>query len=79
MLFPTEDITKIAGASPTALIHSSDAEPVYEKFIASDGKEYQRLKHYVLNMERKIMLFKDQPDQKLLIRMRSFLSKNEKE
>jgi hypothetical protein len=78
-LFPEKDITKIAGASPTALIHSSDAEPVYEKFIASDGKEYERLKQYVLDMERKIMLFKDQPDQKLLIKMRSFLSKDEKE
>jgi hypothetical protein len=78
-VFPEKDITKIAGASPTALIHSGDAEPVYETFVASDGKEYQRLKHYVLNMERKIMLFKDQPDQKLLIKMRSFLSKDEKE
>lgn len=81
LLFPDQatDVLKLAGASPTSFIHEANAEPVYEEGIDDKGKPVKHLKHLVVNLERKILIFKDQPDYRLLAKLRSFLSKDEKE
>ena len=80
-LFPDQarDVLKLAGASPTSFIHEANAEPVYEEAIDEKGKPVKHLKHLVVNLERKILIFKDQPDYRLLAKLRSFLSKDERE
>jgi hypothetical protein len=81
LLFPDQaaDVLKLAGASPTSFIHEANAEAVYEEGIDDKGKAVKHLKHLVVNLERKILIFKDQPDYRLLAKLRSFLSKDEKE
>jgi hypothetical protein len=81
LLFPDQekDVLKLAGASPTSFIHEANAEPVYEEGIDDKGKTVKHLKHLVVNLERKILIFKDQPDYRLLAKLRSFLSKDERE
>jgi hypothetical protein len=80
-LFPDQaaDVLKLAGASPTSFIHEANAEPVYEESLDDKGKTVKHLKHLVVNLERKILIFKDQPDYRLLAKLRSFLSKDERE
>ena len=80
-LFPDQDsdILKLAGASPTSFIHEANAQPIYEETIDEKGQTVKHLKHLVLDLERKILIFKDQPDYRLLAKLRSFLSKDEKE
>ena len=80
-LFPdqTTDILKLAGASPTSFIHEANAEAVYEESLDDKGKPVRHLKYLRVNLERKILIFKDQPDYRLLAKLRSFLSKDEKE
>jgi hypothetical protein len=80
-IFPDQgtDILKLAGASPTSFIHEANAEPIYEEGIDDKGKVVRHLKHLVVNLERKILIFKDQPDYRLLAKLRSFLSKDERE
>jgi hypothetical protein len=80
-LFPdqTADVLKLAGASPTSFIHEANAEPIYEESLDDKGKTVRHLKYLRVNLERKILIFKDQPDYRLLAKLRSFLSKDEKE
>lgn len=80
-LFPDQgrDVLKLAGASPTSFIHEANAEPVYEEGIDDKGRPVKRLKHLVVDLEREILIFKDQPDYRLLAKLRSFLSKDERE
>jgi len=81
LLFPDQaaDVLKLAGASPTSFIHEANAEPIYEETVDEKGKPVKHLKHLVVNLERKILIFKDQPDYRLLAKLRSFLSKDERE
>jgi hypothetical protein len=81
MLFPDQqsDILKLAGASPTSFIHEANAQPVYEEAIDDKGQTVKRLRHLLIDLERKILIFKDQPDYRLLAKLRSFLSKDERE
>jgi hypothetical protein len=80
-LFPDqeEDVVKLAGASPQSFFHDPKVEAVYEETVDDDGKPAKRLKHLLFDLERKIIIFKDQPDYRLLARLRSFLSKDERE
>jgi hypothetical protein len=80
-LFPDQarDVLKLAGASPTSFIHEANAEPVYEEAVDDKGKHVKHLKHLIVDLERKILIFKDQPDYRLLAKLRSFLSKDERE
>jgi hypothetical protein len=79
-LFPDQDsdVLKLAGASPTSFIHEANAQPVYEETITDRGQTVKHLKHLVIDLERRILIFKDQPDYRLLTKLRSFLSKDEK-
>jgi hypothetical protein len=80
-LFPDQDsdILKLAGASPTSFIHEANAQPIYEETIDEKGQPVKHLKYLVIDLERKILIFKDQPDYRLLAKLRSFLSKDERE
>jgi len=81
LLFPDqkEDVLKLAGASPTSFIHEANAEPEYEESLDDKGKPVKHLKLLRVDLERKILIFKDQPDYRLLAKLRSFLSKDERE
>jgi hypothetical protein len=74
-LFPKEDIIKLAGASPTSFFHELGT-PVYEETIDENGKPIKQLKHVVVDLCQKIVVFLDQPDPRLLERLRSFCSKD---
>jgi hypothetical protein len=74
-LFPKEDVIKLAGASPTSFFHELGA-PVYEEVKDGNGKTVQRLKHILVDLNQKIVVFLDQPDPRLLERLRSFCSKD---
>jgi hypothetical protein len=74
-LFPKEDIIKLAGASPTSFFHELGT-PVYEDVIDENGKPAKRLKHILVDLRQKIVVFLDQPDPRLLERLRSFCSKD---
>lgn len=63
-LFPQEDIFRFGGASPTAFFHS--------------GKFDKQREVYIVDLERKILIFLDQPHAKLLERLRSLLSHDDK-
>jgi len=64
--FPSEDIVKIGSASPTAFFH--------------DYGEFDKKRHAkIVDMEKKIYIFKDQPSTALMARLRSMLSHDEKE
>lgn len=80
-LFPDqkEDVLKLAGASPTSFIHETNAEAIYEETIDDNCKPVKHLKYLRIDLERKILIFKDQPDYRLLAKLRSFLSKDERE
>jgi len=64
-LFPQEDIKKYAYASPTAFFHTGEYD-----------KETNSIKH---DLERKILIFLDQPHSELLAKLRPLLSHDEKE
>jgi hypothetical protein len=74
-LFPKEDIIKLAGASPTSFFHELGT-PVYEDVIDENGKPAKRLLHILVDLCQKIVVFLDQPDPRLLERLRSFCSKD---
>ena len=63
-LFPVEDVIQLGGASPTAFFHS--------------GKFDKEKDVYIVNLERKILIFLDQPHDQLLQRLRSLLSHDQK-
>lgn len=82
--FPEEDVIKVSHASPTSFWHEFGT-PVYETIQPmveeEDGKKKKkrRIKHYELDMSKKIYIFKDMPSTKLLENLRSLLSHDEKE
>jgi hypothetical protein len=63
-LFPQEDVLQYGGASPTAFFHS--------------GKFNKDQDSYTVDLERKILIFLDQPHDQLLQRLRSLLSHDSK-
>jgi len=65
-LFPKEDVIKIAYSSPTAFYHERGEYDKDEKVIRID-------------LERKILIFLDQPHDQLLQRLRPLLSHDQKE
>lgn len=74
-LFPKEDVIKLAGASPTSFFHELGT-PVYEEGLDENGKPTKHLKHILVDLNQKIVVFLDQPDPRLLERLRSFCSKD---
>ena len=65
-LFPKDDLIKLGACSPTAFYHEQG--------------EYDKEKNQILvNLERKVIVFLDQPTPRLLELMRSMLSHDEKE
>jgi hypothetical protein len=64
--FPPSDVVKVAYSSPTAFFHEV-GEP-----DEAEGK-------IIVDLERKILMFLDQPHDQLLQRLRSLLSHDEKE
>lgn len=65
-LFPKEDVIKTGYASPTAFFHEH-------------GEFKKELKGYEVDLERKILIFLDQPHNLLLQHLRPLLSHDEKE
>jgi len=65
-LFPKEDVIKTGYASPTAFFHDQ-------------GEYKEELKGYEIDLERKILIFLDQPHDLLLQHLRPLLSHDEKE
>lgn len=65
-LFPKEDVIKVGYCSPTAFFHDR-------------GEFIKEIKGYYVDLERKILIFLDQPHTSLLERLRPFLSHDEKE
>lgn len=66
LLFPSEDLIKLGNASPTAFFHERG---VYDK-------ETNTIK---VDLERKIVIFLDQPNTGLLEKIRALLSHDDKE
>jgi uridine kinase len=64
-LFPPEDVKKYSYATPTAFFH--------------DSKLNKETRMYEEDLERKIVVFWDQPNTELLKKLRPLLSKDEKE
>lgn len=79
--FPQEDVHKVSYASPTSFYHAYGT-PFYETWFeeGKDGKKKKRrrIKHIKIDMSKQIYIFKDMPSDKLLIRLRSLLSHDEK-
>lgn len=65
-LFPKNDVMTLGGCSPTAFFHETGTDDKVRNAI-------------VVNLERKIIIFTDQPDPKLLEKMRPLLSHDDKE
>ena len=65
-LFPKEDVIKVGYCSPTAFFHDHG---IYNKELGG----------YFMDLERKIMIFLDQPHNQLLAHLRPLLSHDEKE
>lgn len=66
MLFPEKDVVELGYCTPQAFFH--------------DTGEYDKEKNQILiNLERKILIFLDQPHNKLLERLRPLLSHDKKE
>ncbi|MCX7661474.1 MAG: hypothetical protein N2Z79_02175, partial [Candidatus Omnitrophica bacterium] len=65
-LFPKEDVIKVGYCSPTAFFHDK-------------GQFIKELEGYYVDLERKILIFLDQPHTLLLEHLRPLLSHDEKE
>ena len=65
-LFPKKDVIKLGYASPTSFFHTSST---YDK----------ERKGYVVDLERKVLIFLDMPHSLLLQHLRPLLSHDEKE
>jgi len=75
--FPKEDVIAISYASPTAFFHEVDSrisEWETDPTDTRDVEEDKKRKIHHINLERKILEFRDQPHDQLLQRLRSFLS-----
>jgi hypothetical protein len=66
LYFPRSDVLLIAYASPTAFFHEA-------------GEWDEERKVYRVNLERKVLIFLDQPHDELLHRLRPLLSHDQKE
>jgi len=64
--FPKEDVRTIGYASPTSFFHA-------------EGEFIKEMGGYLVDLERKILIFLDQPHMQLLERLRPVLSHDEKE
>ena len=64
-LFPKEDIIEIAYASPSSFFHEL-------------GEYDEETREYIINLEHKIIIFLDMPDDQLLMRLRPVLSHDRK-
>jgi hypothetical protein len=76
--FPKEDVIKIGYASPTSFFHEwgkMETDPADTRDIEDDKKH--KITH--IDLERKILLFLDQPHDLLLQRLRSLLSHDDRE
>ncbi len=71
--FSPDEVIKIASASPTAFFHER-GQPIFE----GEG-EPKKLKHFLVDLEGKILIFLDQQHFQLLEKMRGILSHDEKE
>lgn len=65
-LFPPEDKIELSGASPTS-------------FFYGEGEHDEELNAKIVNLDRKILIFYEQPDPKLQARLRSVLSHDQRE
>jgi hypothetical protein len=65
-LFPKEDIIEIAYASPSSFFHEY-------------GERDEESKEFVIDLQRKILIFIDMPHDQLLVRLRPLLSHDRKE
>lgn len=79
--FPENDIRKVSYASPTSFFHKFGEKKKTERF--TEDKDGKQIKHshtyYLVDMSRKIYIFKDMPSVVLLERLRSLLSHDERE
>ena len=67
--FPEEDVIELGYASPTAFFHD---------WGVLERDEEGRIQNVVINLERKILIFLDQPHPELLERLRPVLSHDKK-
>lgn len=65
-LFPPEDVRELGYVSPTSFFHSA-------------GQFDKEKEQYIVDLERKILIFMDQPHNMLLERLRPLLSHDKKE
>ena len=65
-LFPSEDVRELGYVSPTSFFHSA-------------GQFDKEKEQYIVDLERKILIFMDQPHNMLLERLRPLLSHDKKE
>jgi hypothetical protein len=79
--FPEEDIEKVSYASPTSFFHKYGQKTQTDKTIKVVNGEPVKETHiyYLIDMSKKIYIFKDMPSVALLERLRSLLSHDEKE
>jgi len=75
--FPEIDVKKVSFASPTSFFHKYGEKRV-EHTIDNDGNPHQHT-YYFIDMSKQLYIFKDMPSVKLLERLRSLLSHDEKE
>jgi hypothetical protein len=82
LYFPEEDVVCLGYASPTAFFHEVDPKLSYWVPDPSDDRdieEEKKRKIHHINLERKILVFMDQPHDQLLQRLRSLLSHDRKQ
>lgn len=74
-LFPTEDKVERSGASPTAFFYEAGV-PIMKKIKGSDEKQQVGR---MVSLERKILLFYEQPNPELQAKLRALLSQDARE
>ena len=79
--FPAEDVVKLGHVSPKALFHDNDPkitvwenDPTDTRDLPEDKKRH--IKH--VNLERKMLIFVDQPHPQVIMNLRSFMSHDDK-
>lgn len=77
LYFPEIDVKKVSFASPTSFFHKYGERRV-ENTLDEQGRKHQHT-YYFIDMSKRLYIFKDMPSVKLLERLRSLLSHDEKE
>ncbi len=77
-LFPEEDVIKLGFASPQAFYYETGVL-IPDPSDKRDIEEEKRRKIRVVDLQKKILIFLDQPHDQLLQRLRSLLSHDEKQ